>query len=62
MHEIYNEVHFREMAEKCRRLAAQTNDPRAIESLSKLVEEYEMAADAAAADGALRANGKQVSP
>ena len=64
MHEISNEAHFRGMAEKCRRLAAQTNDPRAIESLSKLVEEYEKAADAAAAHGTLppQANGKQVSP
>ena len=60
MHEISNEAHFREMAERCRRLVQQTNDPRAIDSLSKLVLEYEKAADAAAAHGSLRptANGK----
>ena len=55
-----NEPHFREMAGKCRRLAGQTDDPRAIESLTKLAEEYDKAADAAAANGVVRpqANGK----
>jgi hypothetical protein len=40
--------HLREMAGKCRHLAAATDDPRAVESLSKLAEEYERAAETAA--------------
>lgn len=51
--------YFREMAEKCRRLAAQTDDPRAIESLKKLAAEYEKAAEAAAINGTLHASGNR---
>ena len=36
--------HFRQMALKCWQLAASTDDPRAIETLCKLAEEYERAA------------------
>jgi hypothetical protein len=32
---------FRERAGKCRQLASNTNDPRIIESLRKLAEEYD---------------------
>jgi hypothetical protein len=60
MQDISDEPHFREMAGKCRRLARQTDDPRAIESLTKLAEEYDKAADASAANRivAPHANGK----
>jgi hypothetical protein len=56
MQEDMNEAHFREMAGKCRRLASTTDDPRAIESLSKLAEEYDKAAEAAAANIVLNSN------
>ena len=60
MQENLNEAHFREMAAKCRRLAATTDDPRAVDSLSKLAVEYDHAAEGAAANGALNpaSNGK----
>ena len=39
--------HFRQMALKCWQLAGSTDDPRAIDTLRKLAEEYEQAAKAA---------------
>lgn len=39
--------HFRQMALKCWQLAGSTDDPRAIEALRKLAEEYEQAAKTA---------------
>lgn len=41
------------MAAKCRTLADATDDPRAIDALRKLAEEFDSAAEAAAADAAL---------
>ncbi|MFL6737310.1 MAG: hypothetical protein ACJ8F4_09675 [Sphingomonas sp.] len=49
--------HFRQMALKCWQLAGSTDDPRAIDTLRKLAEEYEDAAkagDTAQAVGAPR--------
>lgn len=43
-------AYFRTMAAKCRKMAASTNDPRAVQSLRQLAEEYEKAADAAVAN------------
>ena len=59
MQEDQSAAHFQEMASKCRNLAASTDDPRAIESLRKLAEEYDKAVEAAAANGASlpQANG-----
>ncbi|HYX47625.1 MAG TPA: hypothetical protein VE820_12490 [Sphingomicrobium sp.] len=64
MREVQNEAHFREMAAKCRRLAASTDDPRAIDSLRKLADQYEEAAEAAATAGSFhpRLNGKSGPP
>lgn len=59
MQEGPNAAHFQEMAAKCRRLAATTNDPRAIGTLQKLAEEYDKAAEAAAVNGVSHANGKR---
>ncbi len=52
-----NAAHFHEMAAKCRRLAATTDDPRAIDTLQKLADEYDKAAQAAAINGVSHANG-----
>lgn len=57
MQEGSNSAHFHEMAAKCRRLAATTDDPRAIDTLQKLADEYDRAAKAAAVNGVSRANG-----
>ncbi|HSR00655.1 MAG TPA: hypothetical protein VLM36_12175 [Sphingomicrobium sp.] len=59
MQEGLDAAHFHEMAAKCRRLAATTNDPRAIDTLQKLAEEYDKAAQAAAMNGASHANGRR---
>lgn len=45
--------HFRQMAMKCWQLAGSTDDPRAVETLCKLAEEYEQAAEAAATGEAI---------
>ena len=41
-----SQASLREMATRCRRLAAQTGDEAAAASLRKLAEEYDLAADA----------------
>jgi hypothetical protein len=59
MQEGLDAAHFHEMAAKCRRLAATTNDPRAIGTLQKLAEEYDKAAQEAANNGVSHANGRR---
>lgn len=46
-----SEASLREMASRCRTLAASINDERAAESLRKLAEEYDGAAEAARTRG-----------
>lgn len=46
MGESWEEAYLREMAAKCRRLAARLIDERAASSLRKLAEEYEAALNA----------------
>ena len=46
MQEATGEAYFRQMAEKCRRMANELTDARAAESLRKLAVEYEEAANA----------------
>ena len=58
MQEDESAAHFQAMAQKCRKLAASTDDPRAIDSLRKLAEEYEKAAEAAPGAALAKANGK----
>lgn len=52
MQENSGASYFQQMALKCRKLAASTDDPRAIDSLKRLAEEYDKAAQSAAASEA----------
>ncbi len=60
MQEDSGAPYFRQMALKCRKLAASTDDPRAIDSLQRLAEEYERAAQSAAPGEALEPKGEDV--